>query len=136
MRARIKAAGLSGRILCDSAGTHGYHAGAPPDPRSIDMAHKFGVDIGDLRARKVVPEDLDEFDIIAVMEQQHRRHLLAMRATPPRAEIRLLPSFFGLESEVPDPYYDDRSFIAVFKLIERGVDAMFADIRQRFTREA
>lgn len=136
MRARICAAGLSDRISCESAGTHGYHAGDPPDPRSIVMARKFGVEIGDLRARKVVAADLDEFDVIAVMEEAHRRHLLALRPEPPRAEIRLLPSFFGLENEVPDPYYDDRSFIAVFKLIERGVDAMFAEIRHRFTPEA
>jgi len=99
------------------------------------MARKFDVDIGNLRARKVVPQDLDEFDVIAVMEREHRRHLLALRPAPPRAEIRLLPSFFGLESEVPDPYYDDRSFMTVFKLIERGVDAMFAEIRHRFIPE-
>jgi protein-tyrosine phosphatase len=122
--------------MCDSAGTHGYHAGDPPDPRSIAMARKFDVDIGNLRARKVVPQDLDEFDVIAVMEREHRRHLLALRPAPPRAEIRLLPSFFGLESEVPDPYYDDRSFMTVFKLIERGVDAMFAEIRHRFTADS
>ena len=135
MRARIRAAGLSDRISCESAGTQGYHVGDPPDSRSIAMARKFGVEIGDLRARKVAPADLDEFDVIAVMEEAHRRHLLALRTEPPRAEIRLLPSFFGLENEVPDPYYDDRSFIAVYKLIERSVDAMFAEIRHRFTPE-
>lgn len=135
MRARVQAAGLSHKILCDSAGTHGYHVGDPPDSRSIAMAKQNGVTISGLRARKVVATDLDEFDVIAVMEHAHRRHLLALRPEPPRAEIRLLPSFFGLDAEVPDPYYDDKSFLSVYRLIERGVDAMFAEVKHRFKLE-
>ena len=133
MRARIRAAGLTDQVWCDSAGTHGYQAGDPPDPRSTATARDFGVEIGDLRARKVAPADLDSFDIIAVMENAHHRHLLALRPTPPRAEIRLLPSWLGEPGEVPDPYYDDRSFEGVYRLIERSVDALFADVRTRLT---
>src|SRR5579859_6354711 len=132
MRARIAAANLGDRMSCESAGTHGYHVGDPPDSRSIAMARQHDIDISGLRARKAVAADLDEFDVIAVMEEAHRRHLLGLRRAPPRAEIRLLPSFFGLENEVPDPYYDDRSFQSVYRLIERGVDAMFAEVRHRF----
>jgi protein-tyrosine phosphatase len=128
MRARIRDAGLSDRISCDSAGIHGYHAGEPPDPRSIATARQFGVQIDDLRARKVRPSDLDEFDVIAVMEKSHHRQLLALRPEPPRAEIRLLPSWAGETGEVPDPYYDDRSFAPVYRLIERSVDALFAKV--------
>lgn len=133
MRARIRAAGLEDRVSCDSAGMHGYHAGDPPDPRSIATARQFGVYIGDLRARRVVQADLDHFDIIAVMENAHRRGLLALRAAPPRAEIRLLPHWAGEPGEVPDPYYDDRSFVPVYKLIERSVDALFAEVKARVT---
>lgn len=131
MRARIAEAGLADRIFCDSAGMHGYHAGDPPDPRSIATARKFGVEIGDLRARRVAPSDLDEFDIIAAMENAHLRQLRALRPQPPRAEIRLLPHWLGEPGEVPDPYYDDRSFVPVYRLIERSVDALFAEIRSR-----
>jgi protein-tyrosine phosphatase len=135
MRARIAAAGLADKMSCESAGTHGYHVGDPPDSRSIAMAREHGIDISFLRARKVTADDLDSFDVIAVMEQAHRRHLLALRSAPPRAEIRLLPSFYGLESEVPDPYYNEKSFLSVYKLIERGVDAMFAEVKHRFKLE-
>jgi protein-tyrosine phosphatase len=133
MRARIRAAGLEAHIACDSAGTHGYHVGDPPDPRSIATARQFGVEIGDLRARKVRVGDLDKFDIIAVAENAHRRALLALRATPPRAVIRLLPSWLGETGEVPDPYYDDRSFAPVYRLIERSVDALFAEVKASLT---
>jgi len=133
LRARIRAAGLEAHVACDSAGTHGYHVGDPPDPRSIATARQFGVEIGDLRARKVRAADLDEFDIIAVAEKAHRRALLALRATPPRAVIRLLPSWLGETGEVPDPYYDDRSFAPVYRLIERSVDALFAEVKASLT---
>jgi protein-tyrosine phosphatase len=133
MRARIREAGLTDSVFSDSAGTHGYHIGDPPDPRSIATARRFGVEIGDLRARQAVAADLDAFDVIAVMENAHRRHLLGLRPTPPRAEIRLLPSWLGEPGEVPDPYYDDRSFEGVYRLIERSVDALFAELTAGLT---
>jgi len=129
MRARIRDAGLADRISCDSAGMHGYHAGDPPDPRSITTARQFGVELGDLRARKMVPSDLDTFDIIAAMENAHLRQIRALRPEPPRGIVRLLPSWAGEAGEVPDPYYDDRSFVPVYRLIERSVDALFAEVR-------
>ena len=129
MRARIREAGLANRISCDSAGMHGYHAGDPPDQRSIATARQFGVEIGDLRARKMVPSDLDEFDIIAAMENAHLRQIRALRPEPPLGIVRLLPSWAGETGEVPDPYYDDRSFVGVYRLIERSVDALFAEVR-------
>ena len=135
MRARIREAGLEDRVLCDSAGIQGYHAGEPPDQRSIATAGNFGIELGSLRARKVTPADLDTFDIIAVMENTHRRQLLALRPTPPRAEIRLLPSWLGEPGEVPDPYYDDHSFLPVYRLIERSVDALLAEVRGRLAAE-
>ena len=135
MRARIRDAGLQDLLSCDSAGTHGYHAGDPPDPRSIATARQFGVEIGDLRARKTRPADLDEFDIIAAMENAHLRHLRALRPEPPSARIALLPSWLGESGEVPDPYYDDGSFVGVYRLIERSVDALFAEVRAALERK-
>src|SRR6266571_4230919 len=44
-------AGLAQVILADSAGTHGYHIGEPPDPRAQDAAAKRGYDLSGLRAR-------------------------------------------------------------------------------------
>jgi protein-tyrosine phosphatase len=56
-RERVRAAGLSEHIQTDSAGTHDYHIGRAPDPRSLAEAARRGVDISDLRARQV-----DSFD--------------------------------------------------------------------------
>jgi len=91
-------------------------------------ARQFGVEIGDLRARQVNPIDLERFNIIAVMEQSHRRQLLKLRGAPHRAEIRLLLSWLGRDDDVPDPYYDDHRFVPVYRLIEQAVDALFAKL--------
>ena len=49
--ARRHAPGLD--IEIDSAGTHAYHVGEPPDPRTIEAATRRGIDLTDLRARQV-----------------------------------------------------------------------------------
>jgi len=51
-RKRVADAGLSDAIVADSAGTHDYHIGEPPDPRSQDAAAERGYDLSPLaRAR-------------------------------------------------------------------------------------
>ncbi len=131
--ARVRAAGLETSITVDSAGIHGYHRGDPPDPRAVAAAGRFGVDLGALRARQVTQQDLDDFDIIAVMEHAHLRQLAALRAAPPNAEIKLLLSYSGQDREVPDPYYDDERFDAVYRLIEQGVDGLIDTVRRRWS---
>jgi protein-tyrosine phosphatase len=132
-RHRLRQAELETKIMVDSAGMHGFHQGEAPDRRSIVAARQFGVEIGDLRARQIRPIDLDRFDIIAAMEQSHRRQLLKLRAAPPRAEIRLLSSWLGRDDDVPDPYYDDGRFVPVFRLIEQAVDRLFDEVRTSLT---
>jgi len=50
----VKQAGLDGRISTDSAGTHDYHVGEPPDPRAQRAAKRRGYDLSVLRARQAV----------------------------------------------------------------------------------
>jgi protein-tyrosine phosphatase len=37
-RHKVAQVGLQERFVTDSAGTHGYHIGDPPDPRAIETA--------------------------------------------------------------------------------------------------
>src|SRR5690349_8272483 len=68
---------LSGILQADSAGTHGYHVGESPDHRSIKTALQRGIDISDLRARKVCGADFNEFDLILALDNSHLRQLKA-----------------------------------------------------------
>ena len=109
----------------DSAGTHSYHVGEAPDPRSIAHAQKRGVDISHLRARKVKPADFEEFDVIYALDSGHLAHLQAMR--PPNAKAKLV-LFLG-DADVPDPYYGNaQDFEHVLDLLEAGAKKLLATL--------
>ena len=128
-------AGLAEVIEVDSAGTHGYHSGDPPDPRAIRQAARRGYDIRAQRARTLRDEDFTRFDLILGMDSGHL-HLLG-RLTPEGAgaEIGLLMDYAeGTEGggEVPDPYYGDaRDYDFALDLIERGVAGLLRALQQR-----
>lgn len=102
---KLGQAGLA--VETDSAGTTGYHAGAPPDPRAQRIARRWGLDLSAERARVVTPEDFSRFDAIFVMDRSNLRDLEAMRPAGSSARLALVMSLapdYGVE-EVPDPYY-------------------------------
>ena len=69
---------LNEESLVDSAGTAAYHVGNPPDPRSIAVAHKNGIDISRYRARKFVAEDFKIFIHIYVMDHSNYENVIAL----------------------------------------------------------
>jgi protein-tyrosine phosphatase len=94
-------------IKVDSAGTHGYHIDEPPDRRTREAALRRGVDLSGLRARKVVPEDFERFDLLLAMDRDNLA--LLKRGARPEHQAKLglfmrYASRFEAE-EVPDPYY-------------------------------
>ncbi len=117
----------SERISVDSAGTGGWHIGNQPDPRSIAVARKYGLDISSQRCRKFSVHDFDEFDIIYVMDKSNYENVIAQsRNSTDLSKIRLLLSEIGSsEIEVPDPYYDsENGFEKVFQMIDKACDAI------------
>ncbi|HEX6958618.1 MAG TPA: low molecular weight protein-tyrosine-phosphatase [Ferrovibrio sp.] len=133
LRHAIRQQGLEDRVFVDSAGTHGYHVGEPPDERSIAIARANGVDLSALRARRIAPGDFPRFDLILAMDSGHLAIL--RRLCPPefRDRLRLYLEFaphFG--REVPDPYYGGRKdFEAVFRMCEAATQALVEEIRLR-----
>ncbi len=76
LRARIAASSLAGKVTIDSAGTAGWHAGKPPDPRSIACARGHGVDISMLRARQLRRQDFLEFDWLLCADRENLRDVI------------------------------------------------------------
>jgi len=130
----VEQEGLAHQILTDSAGTIGYHAGDQPDRRARQTALKRGVDLSDLRARRVRTEDFESFDYVIAMDRANYNDLLEI--CPPNHEERLhlfldfaphLP-----EDEVPDPYYGGvAGFDRVFDLVEAASRGLLQHIRER-----
>lgn len=128
----VAEAGLAGRIETDSAGTHGYHVGEPPDRRSVAAAAKRGVDIGDLRARRVRPADFEEFDLILAMDQGHYDQLIRMAPDGARGRVRLFMDYApdAPRREVPDPYYGEGThFTEVLDLVEAAASGLLDQLR-------
>ena len=99
-------AGLDGRFIIDSAGTHGFHEGDKADPRTRRVGRRHGLSV-DSVARPVIDEDFDRFDLIIAMDRGHRRELTAMAGAGRAAAIRLMREFDSgaSDQEVADPYY-------------------------------
>ena len=126
MRHAAETAGVAHRFTLDSAGCGGWHAGDPPDRRSIACAARHGLDISAQRARQVTAGDFDAFDLILGLDRDNVRHLKAMQPPGSRARVALyLEEALGRAKDVPDPYYgDDRDFEAVFALCETASQAL------------
>lgn len=134
-RQKVRAAGLADRVAIDSAGTHDYHVGDPPDGRSIRHAAARGIDLSDLRARKVGGADFMKFDLILAMDRGHLAHLARIGPPGTADRLHLFLDFAdgparGLD--VPDPYYGRADhFDEVLDLVERGAEGLLAEVRRR-----
>ncbi|MEA3276004.1 MAG: low molecular weight protein-tyrosine-phosphatase [Pseudomonadota bacterium] len=127
--------GLDRIIEIDSAGTHAYHVGEPPDQRSRETAVRRGIDLGNLRARRVESEDFSYYDYVLAMDQDNLANLFVL--CPPESEHKLtlfmdFAPHLGIQ-EVPDPYYGGASgFERVFDMVEAASEGLLDDIRRRF----
>ena len=132
LRARAREQGLERHLTIDSAGTHGYHVGEPPDRRAIAHAAKRNVDIASLRGRQVAAGDFARFEYIVAMDRGHRAWLLRQAPEIARRRIRLYLDFAPelALSDVPDPYYEAaRDFERVLDLTEVVSEKLLAQIR-------
>ncbi|MES2956738.1 MAG: low molecular weight protein-tyrosine-phosphatase [Pseudomonadota bacterium] len=128
LRQRLSAAGLDGQVEVDSAGTGGWHTGEAPDARAQRHALLRGYDLSRLRARRVVEEDFERFDLVLAMDEDNLADLQRLKpASGASAELRLFAAV-----EVPDPYHGAaQGFENVLDLIERSSDVLVAELRGR-----
>lgn len=129
---KVADARLAGRILIDSAGTHGYHLGEAPDLRAQEAAWARGYDLSALRARRVEPGDFERFDLVLAMDHDNRAILA--RLCPPSAghKLKLMMEYARSYTapEVPDPYYGGpEDFETVLDLLEDAAEGLLEAIR-------
>lgn len=123
LRHKITAAGLF--LECDSAGTHGYHVGEKPDPRTLRVCKEYGIDAQGLVARQIGADDFTDFDVIYGMDRGHVDSLL--RLCPPDLHTKILP--FSAE-DIPDPYYGGiDGFYNIFNMINGEIDFILSPFK-------
>ena len=135
-RHKVQAMGLQEFVTVDSAGTHNYHPGSPPDSRSQAHALKRGYDLSDLRARQIRKSDFDQFDHILVMDWDNL-HLVQEQCPPQhQRKVRRFAEFcMELDSPVvPDPYYEGgTAFELVLDLVEDASAGLIRHLQQTGT---
>ncbi len=114
------------KVQVDSAGTGGWHVGELPDPRSIAIAKKHGLDITDQRGRKFSTYDFEQYDHIFVMDNSNHRDVLRLaNSEEDKAKVKLILNeiFPGENVDVPDPYYGgDQGFENVYQMLDEACE--------------
>jgi len=134
-RQKVAEAGLSGKIIVDSAGTGSWHVGHAPDARMMRTAERHGVDISRLRARQFEASDFERFDHVLAMDRSNLADMLALaRDTSHEDKTRLFRDHDPDpgDGQVPDPYYGgDQGFETVYNIVDRTCDALLEELRAR-----
>jgi len=132
-RTLVRAQGMEEIVQIDSAGTHAYHVGAPPDARAQAAATRRGVDLSALRGRQVTCHDIESFDYILAMDRENLANLLALSPRGHEHKISLFLEFTPSrpEREVPDPYFGGATgFDRVLDMIEEAAIGLLDHIRR------
>jgi protein-tyrosine phosphatase len=119
-------------VIIDSAGTGNWHAGEPPDRRSISTALESGIDIRSQRARQVVAADFENFDLILAMDEQNRLDLLKIAPAHAKHKIHRILEFANMGNDgVPDPWFGELDgFRDVYDLLDKACER----VRERICR--
>lgn len=122
------------RLRLDSAGTHAYHIGEPPDPRAQRAGLRRGVDLSRQRARRVIVQDFERFDLVLGMDELNVQLLRELAPPEHHERIRLMLEFaphLG-RTDVPDPYYGgSNGFEHVLDLVEEAAIGLLEHVRER-----
>lgn len=130
MKHKLKQFGIDAEV--DSAGTAAYHVGERPDPRSVQVALKNGIDITYQRARKFINADFDRFDKIFAMDSFNYNDLLDKAQTEDDKEkvmMILEKTNPGKYKSVPDPYYGGADgFDKVFTMLDNACEIIAKEL--------
>jgi protein-tyrosine phosphatase len=132
-RYKAEQAGISDKLMIDSAGTHAYHIGSEPDLRSQEFAKKRGIDLSQQRARKVHHDDFTRFDFIIAMDKDNLAILRSLCPAEHQHKLTLMMRYASHSDTeiVPDPYYGGANgFDMVLDYIEDASDGLLAILKK------
>jgi protein-tyrosine phosphatase len=122
-------------IQTDSAGTGNYHVGEAPDKRAQRAMRKYGIEIGDLRARQFNSADFEEFDLILAMDESNLANMMRLAPDPssqPKVKLMMDYAPEHPQREVPDPYFGgDEGFDEVYHMLTEACGRLLDEIEKR-----
>lgn len=134
MNSMISQRNLGDRIVCDSAGTSGYHVGSPPDRRMVATAQKRGMQFTG-ESRQFKASDFEKFDLILAMDRENYGDILSLDREKKYAhKVKMMCEFCRSHKmkEVPDPYYGGPSgFNQVIDLLMDACEGLLEQIENQ-----
>ena len=116
------------KIFIDSAGTAAYHIGEPPDPRSISVALKYGIDLRSQKARKLILRDFMKFDRIYAMDEYNYQKIISLAQNDDdKKKVKMILNEVtpAQNLSVSDPYYGgDQGFEEVYQMLDKACEAI------------
>lgn len=131
---KVQDRGLAQHIQVDSAGTHNYHPGNPPDERSQAHAVKRGYDLSALRARQISDSDFERHDLILAMDWDNLALIQEECPAEHLGKVRRLTEFCLKHDSpvVPDPYYGGKDgFEHVLDLVEDACEGLLQHVERQ-----
>ncbi len=122
------------KVIIESAGTGSWHIDHAPDPRSISVGKRYGVDITDQRGRQFEPTDFDRYDHIYVMDTSNYDDVIAQaRNEDDIKKVRLILDeiFPGEKVDVPDPYHGgEYGFENVYQMLNEACEIIASKLNK------
>ena len=121
------------QFVVDSCGTGDWHIGSQPDPRSIAVCKKNGLDISNQRGRQITLSDFESFDYIYVMDKSNYQNVIALTNNENhRSKVKLILTEKYEEEikEVPDPYFGmENGFDLVYEMLDTTCDIIASRLK-------
>jgi protein-tyrosine phosphatase len=115
-----------------SAGTGNWHVGDAPDPRSIEVARKNGIDISHQKGIHFSPYHFELYDYIFVMDTANYRDVIKLAkndAEKQKVQPILDGLFVGENMDVPDPYFGGKQgFDNVYRMLYQACEKIVSRI--------
>ncbi|MBE8190439.1 MAG: low molecular weight phosphotyrosine protein phosphatase [Candidatus Thioglobus sp.] len=132
LKYQVKKRGVEDLFEIDSAGTHAYHTGEPPDSRAQIAAKKQGIDLSQQRARQVDEADFYHFDFILAMDSSNLADLHEICPKNMQHKLSLIldnvPNNIANNQgqSVPDPYFNG-GFDNIVDIVNNAVKHFLRD---------
>ena len=120
---KVHRLGLDDLFYADSAATSREEIGNEMYPPAKRMLTKKGIPFGHHRARRIVSEDYENFDLLVGMDDENLYFMRRILGDDPEGKYRKIMNYVGLEREVADPWYTG-DFVQTYEDLDRSLDAM------------
>ncbi len=125
---KIRSLRLEDQFYVDSAATSREEIGNEMYPPAKRMLTKKGIPFGHHRARQIVRDDYDRYDLLVGMDDWNLHNMHRILGDDPDGKFRKMLNYIGLEREVADPWYTG-DFAQTYDDLDRSLDAMIQQER-------